>query len=179
VFVPDETVSDRRQKMKRGTFFVAVGGVALSVLAACSSGPSTAKPSVSTGAHALVGTFRLTPGACVSSGATGTYFRMISPDGSIARGPFFANPDSTCSEKTYTLAKPGTDGGFVTGRYQPNPSPAFDPNGNALANEIVTPQPFTAIAFTVSTNKVDHQTGLTVPVPSIRVNHGRLSGQVE
>lgn len=164
--------------MKRGTLFVAVGGVALSVLAGCSSGTSTANPSVSTSAHVLVGTLRLTPGACGSSGATGTYFRMINPGGSIG-GPFFANPDSACSEKTYTLARPGTDGGFVTGTYQSNPSPAFDTNGDALANKIVAPQLFTAIDFAISTNKVDPQTGLTVPVPSISVNHGKLSGQVE
>ena len=129
--------------------------------------------------RALVGTFKLAPGACATASASGTYFRMIFPKGTVAAGPFFQNPDSTCSDKTYTLAVPGSSGGLVTGRYQPNPVPAFNAQGGALANSIVQPQSFTAIDFSIATNKKDPQTNETVPAPSISVSNGKITGQVE
>jgi hypothetical protein len=49
---------------------------------------------------------------------------MVFPGGSLTAGKFFDNPDSTCTDKSYTLAVPGTAGGFTTGKYQPNPAPA-------------------------------------------------------
>jgi hypothetical protein len=131
------------------------------------------------GRHALVGTFKLHSGACVGSAVTGTYFQMIYPGGTVANGKFFENPDSTCANKAYTLATPGTHGGFVTGKYQPNPTPPFNAQGGALAAGIVQPQLFTAIDFSIATNKVDPQTGVTVPPPAISVKNGKLSGQVE
>jgi hypothetical protein len=131
------------------------------------------------GRHALVGTFKLQPGACVGSSVTGTYFQMIYPNGTVANGKFFDNPDSTCANKAYTLAVPGVQGGLVTGKYQPSPTPAFNAQGGALADGIVQPQSFTAIDFSIATSKKDPQTGLTVPPPAISVNQGKLSGQVE
>jgi hypothetical protein len=131
------------------------------------------------GRQALVGTFKLHAGACVGNAVTGTYFQMIYPGGTIASGKFFANPDSTCANKNYTLAVPGAQGGFVSGKYQPNPTPAFSAQGGALANGIVQPQLFAAIDFSIATNKVDPQTSLTVPPPAISVKKGKLSGQVE
>jgi hypothetical protein len=104
---------------------------------------------------------------------------MISPGGSVASGKFFDNPDSTCDDKSYTLAVPGTQGGLVTGRYQPNPTPAFSAQGGALVNSIVQPQSFTAIDFSIATNKVDPQTGDHVPPPSLSVAGGKISGQLE
>jgi hypothetical protein len=133
----------------------------------------------SSGRHALVGTFKLQPGACVGSSVTGTYFQMIYPNGTVANGKFFDNPDSTCPNTAYTLAVPGVQGGLVTGRYQPNPSPAFSAHGGALADSIVQPQSFTAIDFSIATNEKDPQTGLHVPPPAISVKNGKLSGQVE
>jgi hypothetical protein len=133
----------------------------------------------SSGQHALVGTFKLQPGACFGFSVTGTYFRMIFPNGSIAKGKFFDNPDSTCPNKTFTLAVPGTQGGLVTGKYQPSPSPAFSAQGGALASSIVQPQGFTAINFSIATAKKDPQTGLKVPAPAIYEKGGKLSGQVE
>jgi hypothetical protein len=127
----------------------------------------------------LIGTFKLTAGLCSGYTVSGTYFRMIFPNGSIANGKFFTNPDSLCSNNTYTLAVPGTQGGFVTGKYQPNPAPAFSGQGSALADKIVTPQSFTAIDFSIATNKKDPQTGTTVPPPSIIDTNGKLSGQME
>ena len=118
----------------------------------------------------LKGTFRI---------SAGSYFRMISPGGSVASGKFFDNPDSTCDDKSYTLAVPGTQGGLVTGTYQPNPNPAFTVQGGALASGIVQPQSFTAIDFSIATNKVDPQTGDHVPPPSLSVAGGKISGQLE
>jgi hypothetical protein len=129
--------------------------------------------------HALVGTFKLTPGACGATSVSGSYFRMIFPKGTVAAGPFFQNPDSLCTTKTYTLAVPGSSGGLTTGRYQPNPVPAFNAQGGALAASIVEPQSFTAIAFSIATNKTDPQTDETVPPPAIWVASGKLTGQVE
>jgi hypothetical protein len=129
--------------------------------------------------HALVGTFKLKAGACVGTSVTGTYFQMIYPGGTVAQGKYFDNPDSTCANKAYTLATPGVQGGFTTKKYQANPVPAFGASGGALANGIVQPQLFAAIDFSIATNKVDPQTGLSVPAPTISVNKNKLSGQVE
>jgi hypothetical protein len=84
-----------------------------------------------------------------------------------------------CDDKSYTLAVPGTQGGLVTGKYQPNPTPAFNAQGGALVNSIVQPQSFTAIDFSIATNKVDPQTGKSVPAPSLSVAGGKISGQLE
>jgi hypothetical protein len=154
-------------------FLLALAATSLSVIA--TSAPSGA----SSGTRALVGTFKLTPGACTGETVTGSYFRMISPGGSVASGKFFDNPDSSCDDKSYTLAVPGTQGGLVTGKYQPNPTPAFSAQGGALASSIVQPQSFTAIDFSIATNKVDPQTGKSVPAPSLSVNEGRITGQVQ
>jgi hypothetical protein len=145
-------------------------------LTALASDPAGA---ASAGAKSLVGTFKLQAGACVGTSVTGTYFQMISPGGTVANGPFFSNPGSTCATKTYTLLAPGTKGGFVTGKYQPNPTPAFDAQGGALANSIVQPQSFTSIAFSVATSSKDPQTSLSVPPPAIKVSKNKLSGQIE
>jgi hypothetical protein len=157
---------------------LALLAMAAVTLAACGGGSSNAGSGSSSG-QALVGTFRLVAGSCSGNSATGTYFRMITPGGSLSSGPFFQNPDSACADKTFTVSTPGTDGGLVTGRYQPNPSPVFSGTGGALSNRIVAPQPFTAINFGIATNPVDPQTGTHVPFPTITVNGGSLSGQTE
>jgi len=154
----------------------ALASSAFVVRGAAAAGPVSA---ASGGRHALVGTFKLQPGACFGGFVTGTYFRMIFPNGSVAKGEFFQNPDSTCPNKTFTLAVPGLQGGLVTGRYQPDPTPAFNAKGGALADGIVRPQGFTAIDFSIATNRTDPQTGLRVPPPSVSVANGKLSGQVE
>ncbi|HVA43225.1 MAG TPA: hypothetical protein VNF50_07070 [Acidimicrobiales bacterium] len=161
---------------RRTGLLLGVGALSI-LLVGCSS--STPKVGAATGAKALVGTFHLTAGTCGASGAAGTYFRMINPGGSIASGPFFENPDSRCSDKSYTLATAGSDGGLVTGRYQPNPSPAFDAKGDARAAGIVNPQSFTGIDFSLSTDPVDPQARRAVPVPSINAAGGVLTGQLE
>jgi hypothetical protein len=149
--------------------------IGAAVLAVAVAGASTAAAAP---AQSLVGTFGLTSGSCSGGKARGTYFRMVYPDGSAARGPFFANPDSRCSNTTYTPGRAGTDGGLETGRYQPGPTRTFDGSGNARAASIIAPSPFGAIAFSVRTPKVDPISGRTLPTPSIKVRNGRLSGQI-
>jgi hypothetical protein len=146
-------------------------GALVTGLAPTDAGASSGTP--------LVGTFRLDPGSCVGYSVSGTYFRMIFPNGNVKTGRFFFNPDSLCSNKSYTLAVPGSAGGLVTGRYQPNPTPPFDQHGGALANKIVQPQGFTAINFSIATNATDPQTSKSVPAPRIIDTNGRLSGQIE
>jgi hypothetical protein len=147
-----------------------VGMVAL-VAAPVGATGSRAKP--------LVGVFRLTAGSCATTTPTGTYFRMIYPGGSLTAGKYFDNPDSTCADKSYTLATPGTAGGLITGKYQPNPVPAFSASGGALANTIVEPQSFAAINFSIATNPKDPETGVAIPPPTIKVKNGKLSGQIQ
>jgi hypothetical protein len=140
-----------------------------------------AAPAGASGSHAtpLVGTFKLTAGSCATATPTGTYFRMIFPGGSLSAGKFFDNPDSTCTDKSYTLVTPGTAGGFTTGKYQPDPVPAFSASGGALSSSIIEPQLFTAIDFSIATNPKDPQTGVATPPPTIKVKNGKLSGQVQ
>jgi len=130
-------------------------------------------------AKPLVGTFKLTAGSCKSTTPSGSYFQMIFPGGTVAKGKFFANPDSLCANKYYTLVLPGTQGGFTTGKYQPNPTPAFSSTGGALASSIMQPQAFTAINFSIATNKVDPQTSKTVPPVTISNKGGKLTGQTQ
>jgi hypothetical protein len=163
---------------------VVISRVTLGLLALVTLG-TTLSPALDAGASGksstktLVGTFKLSAGSCVGATPSGTYFRMIFPGGSLSGGKFFDNPDSTCTDTSYTLATPGTAGGLRTGKYQPNPTPAYSTSGGALANAIIEPQSFTGINFSIATNRVDPQTSLSVPAPVIRVKNGKLSGQVE
>ena len=77
--------------------------------------------------HRLVGTFKITPGSCnpITKTAAGSYFRLIFPKGNILFGPFFQNSTSPCFDKSYTTISPGTQGGLVTGAFQPGPPRAF------------------------------------------------------
>jgi hypothetical protein len=156
------------------------GAVAISVLAIGGLSLGIGQSAASAGSGTpLVGTFKLSPGACFGAAVTGTYFRMIFPKGNVTTGKFFDDPDSTCPNKSFILAEPGEDGGFETGRYQPNPKPAFNAQGGALADEIVQPQSFTGIDFSLATSHTDPQTGKTVPAPHIVDTDGKLSGQIE
>ena len=127
----------------------------------------------------LIGTFSITPGSCGGGTASGTYLRMVLSGGTNAAGPYFSNSDSSCSDNTYTPLSPGNDRGLVTGSYEPEPSPAFDSSGNALAGEITAPVAFEGVKFATATNAVDPQTGIHVPVPTVDANGSTLSGNVE
>jgi hypothetical protein len=134
-------------------------------------------PAATTAGIPLVGLFKLDPGAFAGGRVSGSYVRLILPNGSVDRGPFFANPNSRAS--TYTLLSPGVDGGLKTGAYQEAPTPAFSPTGDALANRIMTPQRFAFILYSVATAAREPQTGLDVPPPAISVLDGKLSGQLQ
>jgi len=126
----------------------------------------------------LVGTFQVESAECAAGAPTaGSYFRMILPGGTVDAGPFFPNSDSTCGDITYSQLAPGTDGGLINGKFQPQPEPPFDDAGNGLANEILKPVKFSALDFAVSTNKVDPQSGTDVKPITIKANKkGALSG---
>jgi len=145
---------------------------------AASGGSTTTKPT--SGAGPLVGTFKVTAGACTSGAdVKGTYFRMVNAGGTPAKGPYVANADSTCTDKTYSALQPGTDGGLTTGAYQPQPSDPFDATKNGVADKIIEPVKFFAVGFAASTNAKDPETGKAVPEPTISVDeNGKLTGKV-
>lgn len=124
----------------------------------------------------LTGTFAITAGTC-SGGVSGSYLRMVLPTGTLG-GPFLSNADSACDDQTFTLLAPGTDGGLITGAYQPNPSPPFDGAGNSVARRITAPTGFFGVAFSTSTNAVDPQTGLEAAPPVVTVDGTTLAGDL-
>jgi hypothetical protein len=136
-------------------------------------------PAVGAGAAAggeLVGTFAVRAGTCAPTPA-GSYFRMILPTGTVD-GPFLDNSDSTCGDKSFTPLTGGSDGGLVTGGYQPAPDPGFDGSGNSLAGRIIRPVRFFGVDFGASTDPTDLQTATPVPVPVLRAVGGALSGEL-
>jgi hypothetical protein len=169
-------MANHRFRLRTALIAFVLGSTAL---AFAGSGVAGAVSASAPKPKALVGTFRLAPGESGPSGVTGSYFRMVLPGGTGEQGPFFSNPDSAATDKTYTLAQPGTDGGLVTGKYQSAPRPAFDAQGSSLSGRIIQPSPFTAINFGVSTNKTDPQTKESLPKPKITVKGGKLSGDLK
>lgn len=130
----------------------------------------------------LIGTFLIDPGKAVAKSGgykvSGSYFRMVYPKGDPKKGPFFLNTNSRSPDQSYTLFVPGIDKGLRTGSFQPQPSPAFAPNGFALANRIVQPLLFAGIKFSLSTAPTDAQAGVKVGPPTITANGRRLSGDL-
>lgn len=124
----------------------------------------------------LVGTFGIDPGTDGTE-VTGSYFRMVQSGGTVAEGPFVPNADSTATDQTYTLLEPGTDGGLVSGAFQPGPDPLFDADGNALADAIIQPVTFFGVAFSVTTADTDAETGDPVVAVTITDEDGTLTGQ--
>ena len=159
-----------------------LGLLALLALVTVAAGLGAARAGASHrsgGVQSLVGVFKLTKGTFAGGAAHGSYFRMVYPGGTIKSGKFFRNPDSTSSDKTYTLVSPGTAGGLSTAALQPGPKVAFDAKGDSRAGAIIAPAKFNAIAFGLSTLARDPKGGPTIPAPSIQVTNGKLSGQVE
>jgi hypothetical protein len=169
-------MANHRVSFRSAFLAVTIGTTALALVGSAVAG---AAPANAPKPKALVGTFKLTPGEGSGSAVTGSYFRMVLPGGTADQGPFFPNPDSAATDKTYTLAQPGTDGGLATGKYQPSPNPAFGDQGSSLAGRIIQPSPFTAINFGVSTNATDPQSTTDVPKPKITVKGGKLSGDLK
>jgi hypothetical protein len=121
----------------------------------------------------LIGTFSIKAGTADGKKVSGSYLRMVTPN-----GHYLANPSSSAVHGSYTLITPGTDKGLETGKYQPEPSPAFDSNGNALASRIFKPVKFEGVGFSGATAKVDPQTNTSVPAPSIAVSGHKLTGNL-
>lgn len=144
-----------------------------------SSGTTAGDTSETTAAAAsgeLVGTFGIDPGTDGTE-VTGSYFRMVQSGGTVADGPFVPNADSPATDQTYTLLEPGTDGGLVSGAFQPGPDPLFDADGNALADAIIQPVTFFGVAFSVTTSETDPETGDAVVEVTITDEDGTLTGQ--
>jgi hypothetical protein len=160
--------------MKRRISVATITAAALFV--ALAAGPSD-NAEASTG-KVLRGIFKLTAGACQGTSVTGTYFRMRFPHANVTNERYFQNATSTCSDKTYTLGVPGTQGGLLTGKFQPDPTPAFDAQGGGLAGAIEQPQNFGDINLSIATDKRDPVSGIAVPAPSIVDAKGKLTGQV-
>ena len=137
--------------------------------------PDTAAPdttaAVDTFEGALLGVLELTAGDCSSGTPTGSYFQMVQPLGTAEAGPFIPNGDSTCADTNYTLLEPGTAGGLIVGGWQAAPDPAFDANGNGLADAIFAPVTFFGVAFAGATDAAEAQ-------PSISAAAGVLSGDL-
>jgi hypothetical protein len=150
-----------------------LSGLALAAIAALLAIAPFGAPQAAS-SRALNGTFRLTPGSYSGGKPHGTYFRMVYTGG---RG-YMPNPDSRSRDKTYTLGRPGRDGGLATGRFQPHPAPPFTRTGSARANRIIQPEPFTSINFSVATLRKDPQSKKTVAVTSARVSGRRLTVNV-
>lgn len=149
--------------------------MAIAFVVAASVAPG-ARATVDSG-QTLVGTFRIAAGACDGAVVSGSRFRMVVPSGN-AGGPYASNSNSPCGDQTYTPLAPGSDGGLVTGSYQPAPNPGFDGSGNSLASRITKPTLFYGVAFSTSTNPVDPQTAVQVAAPTISVTNGKLSGDL-
>jgi hypothetical protein len=152
---------------------------ALLLLAACSGGEPSDPDADAPRTGELVGTFGVAAGACAADGTrSGSFFRMVQPGGTLADGPFVSNADSLCADKTWTPLAPGSDGGLVTGAYQPQPEPAFAGSDGAAA-AILQPTSFFAVKFAAATNDTDPQTGELAPPPRIvAAADGSLSGDL-
>ena len=120
----------------------------------------------------LAGVFGVTAGTCDDAGMpTGTYFQMTEADGTPV-----PNADSACADQTYTLLTPGTDGGLMTGDYQPAPDPAFDEAGDALAAAITEPVKFFGVAFGTATEPLAEE--VETPAPEVVATDGTLAGDL-
>ncbi|MEQ8718393.1 MAG: hypothetical protein RIE08_12355 [Acidimicrobiales bacterium] len=123
----------------------------------------------------LTGTFTITAGTCDATGVSGSWFRMVQPQGSLLDGPFIENFDSACDDSTYSLLTPGTDGGLTTGAHQPAPDPAFDERGNGLAAAIVAPVTFFGVDFAVGTDPTLDPVTLTATDGSLTGSTGAFT----
>jgi len=161
--------------------------VLATVLAACggdddsstASGGDTTATTAASGSQELVGLFKIDAGTCADAGVTaGSYFRMVQGGGTLDKGPFVPNGDSTCGDKTWNPVFPGSDGGLKTGEFQAFDDPPFDATGNATTEKIAKSVKFFAVAFAVGTNEKDPQSGASATAPKITVDGGKLTGDL-
>ncbi|MDL9937129.1 hypothetical protein QSJ18_10280 [Gordonia sp. ABSL1-1] len=164
------TAGGRWRAGTRAFTAVAAGALSLAV-AAIPAGPAAAAP------VPINGVLSISAGSCAGGSATGSFFRMILPEGSSS-GPFLANGESACSDKTITLLAPGTDGGLRSGGYQPQPGQAFDAQGNALSGSVTRPVKFYGVGFATATNPQDPQTGRSTSTPRLYIDGTRITGDL-
>jgi hypothetical protein len=170
-------MSGTRRRSTRAGIMIAVTLVVLGS-AACSNSNSAARTVSTTGRRELVGLFQLTPGAVVGNQVTGSWFRMLQPGGNASSGPYMKNADSPADGGLATLLRTGAAGGLRTGGYQSQPTPAFDPDGNSLADAIMAPTKFFGVKFSISTNRVDLQTKTTVAPPMVWLEDGKITADL-
>jgi hypothetical protein len=143
---------------------------ALGAPAGCGGAAKAAAP------QHLDGVFRIAPGACASGHRkpSGSYLIVVS----AARSRAVRNPRSTCGDHDYTLLRPGTEGGLTTGRFQPEPSPAFDAHRDSTATHLIAPVAFGPYRLGFATNRRDEQDAPNgapaYPAPSAIVSEGTL-----
>jgi hypothetical protein len=147
-------------------------------IAACSNTGTAAHGVSGTGRRELVGLFRLAPGGVVGNQISGSWFRMLQPGGNAKSGPYMRNANSPADGGLVTLLQPGSAGGLRTGGYQSQPSPAFDTEGNSLADAIMTPTKFFGVKFSISTNRVDLQTKTAVAPPMVWLEDDKLTADL-
>ena len=157
--------------------WIAGGLVALAVLTVTSA-CSSSKPKSDAQGTQLVGLFQLTGGAMRGTQLTGTWFRMLEPNGKVGTGQYMINANSAADGGRATLLQPGVAGGLRTAGYQSQPASAFDAGGNSLADSIVAPTKFFGVKFSISTNEVDPQTKTEVPPPTVYLKDGKLTADL-
>jgi hypothetical protein len=163
-------MTNRRHRLLAGTLVASLALVTAVSAGAAGAGGGKSKK--------LVGTFEIDPGTCDAAGKpTGSYFTMVQPGGTVDAGPLLPNADSACPMGKHTLLEPGSDGGLITGKYQPQPDPPFDAAGSGLADGIHTPTAFFGLNFASSTNETDPQTGEEVPKITIKAKGSKLTGK--
>jgi hypothetical protein len=121
----------------------------------------------------LSGILEVNPGECTDGVVSGSYFQMVMPGGTAEAGPFIANADSACADTNYTLLKFGpSEGGLaINDTLQIAPDPAFDADGNGLADRIFEPVKFFGVAFAIAVDPAG-------PAPSITESNGGLTGDL-
>jgi hypothetical protein len=103
---------------------------------------------------------------------------MLQPGATAQAGPFMKNSNSTADSGLATLLQPGTAGGFVSEKYQSEPTPPFDSGGNSRAAAITVPTEFFGVTFSISTNKVDPQTKTQTAPPVVVLKNGKLTADM-
>lgn len=125
--------------------------IALVGLSGCGGGHPAAAPAPTR----LTGLFKLAPGRCTSATAkpTGSYLIVIS----ASQNKAVRNSRGGCVNKNFTVLRPGTDGGLITGRFQAAPTPLFDARRNSRAGAIIKPVRFGPFRLGFATDAHDEQ----------------------
>lgn len=124
----------------------------------------------------LAGLFHIDAGACAGKKGlpTGSYLVVLS----AASGGTVGNARGGCANPAYSLLRPGTDGGLVTGEFQENAGPTFNAHGDSREGRIVIPARFGALRFGFATSTRDEQDAPTgaaaFPQPSAVIEGSKL-----